>query len=201
MATQQALRQALELSASNFRPKNADQWVEDMAVSWIRHPAIAGASDRDLERAIIDHMGSGQFAPKLADILALLRGGSGRPAENAGPTCLECGGSGWAEGSALLTDGSIDGPWALVCGCRPIKGVKWQDWRRWAEKRSDVQKFWITGQNLRQLPDEARLTAEQISRRADMKAGKILEFRRNPGDEHASDRRKAEKELKREGWR
>ncbi len=203
MASPAALRQALELSASNFHPRNADQWVEDMVTAWIRHPAIAGASDGELERAVIEHMGSGQFAPKLADIVGRLRGGAHRPGpDSTGPVCLDCGGTGWREGAVLRTDGEVEGPFALACGCTQRKGIPWSDWAQRQGARRDVARYWVTGRMLPQIPDEGRLVASQIQARKERaQGGKVLNFAKVPRDEFAGVRARQEKELKREGWR
>jgi hypothetical protein len=173
-----------------------------MATTWIRHPTIAGASDDAVERAIIEHMGNSQFAPKLADIVGKLRQSSPVTTGQQGPKCLDCGGTGWAEGSALLVNGQIEGPFALVCGCVPRKGIGWYDWQKAMEKRTDVLKFWVTGRNQPTIPDEGRLTADQLAAREARKAkGKVLRFTPHPQDKHLDARQQTERQAKKEGWR
>lgn len=177
-----------------------------MTAAWAAHPAIAGASDVALNRAIMEHMGVGQFAPKLADIVALLKqgGGSRTPAANTGPSCLDCGGTGWREGSALRADGGIDGPWSLVCGCMGRRGVPWRAWLQIQEdryQRGEVVQWWLTGHEMPRIPDEGRLTQDQLDYRDQRsQKGQVLQFQRRPEDPHAAQRARQEKELKREGW-
>ena len=199
MATEQGLRQALELSASNFHPRNADQWVEDMLAAWMRHPTIANASDAAVEVAMIDHMGAGQFAPKLADIVSRLKQGrapAAAPAGKAGQDCPDCGGTGWREVSATFQIGddiSLEGPFAALCGCKNMRGVRWEDWINGARSRPNVVNWWVTGRNMRMLPDEARLTPRQLRDRAERRAtpgGRVIAFTPNP---EAKDARLAER--------
>ncbi len=99
METQEnpALRQALELAASNWSKKA--QWVEDNLATWSRHPTIAEADPGVLDQAMLECMAKLDYPPKLKDFLGFLGEAPGvRTRLGCQPTgCAACRGSRWIE--------------------------------------------------------------------------------------------------------
>lgn len=211
MATNAALRELLELAATNFGKR--DQWVEDCLTLWLEIPAIRDASDSQLKNAMLHYLQVGKYAPRVADIVEALS--AARPrigvATANGPSCKDCGDTGWREGVAHFQEEQgvrIEGPVALVCGCRPQKGVPCQDWLRQQEQRPGFIGHFHTGRQFPQVPDDWRLTPQQMARVAELKAakartsaprpkGQVLAFNPAPVDVHARDRARLAKQAAR----
>lgn len=211
MATNAGLRELLELAATNFGKR--EQWVEDCLVLWLEIPAIRDASDGQLKAAMLHYLQVGKYAPRVADIveaLAVARPRIGVATVN-GPSCKDCGDTGWREAVAHFQERDgvrIDGPVALVCGCKPQKGVPYQDWLRQQEVKPGFIQHFHTGKQYPQIPDDWRLTPQQIARVAEMKAekartsaprqkGQVLAFNPTPVDVHARDRARLAKQAQR----
>lgn len=197
MATNAALRELLELAATNFGKR--EQWVEDMATLWLEMPAIRDASDAQMKAAMLHHLQVGKYAPRVSDIVETLA--AARPrigvATVNGPSCKDCGDTGWREAVAHFQQGDgvrIEGPIALVCGCKPLRGVPFERWLEEAERRPGFLRHFYTGAQYPRIPDEWRLTPEQLGRLEELKArrarprGQVIAFQLQASDPHARDR-------------
>lgn len=198
MASEAAIRAVLDILASNYfrKEESAEKWLDRTLLTCRMSPAVKNASDASLRDACLRHMETSQYAPKLCEIVAQIQGGRthGGGAAN-GHYCEDCGGTGWREGIAHVQVGddvTIDGPWALACGCLPRPGKSAAAWLNEMDVRPNVLGWWLTGRNLRALPEEARLTPLQRQRMADLRAqkggGKVLAFRLDAADPHARER-------------
>jgi hypothetical protein len=206
MATNAALKELLELAATNFGKR--DQWVEDCLTLWLAIPAIHDASDAQMKAAMLHYLSTGKYAPRVADMveaLAMARPRVG-PAPGAKADCADCGDTGWREGIAHFQEADgvrIEGPVALVCGCRSQRGVPYQDWLRQQEQRPGFIGHFHTGKQYPQIPDDWRLTPQQIARVAQLKAakarpkGQVIAFNPQAVDHHARDRARLAKQAAR----
>lgn len=198
MSSRSAIKELLELAATNFGKR--DQWVEDCLVLWLEIPSIRDASDAQLKAAMLHYLQVGKYAPRVADIvesLAVARPRIGVATVN-GPTCKDCGDTGWREAVAHYQEEQgvrIEGPVALVCGCRPLKGVALEKWLSEAEKRRGFLRYFYTGANYPRIPDEWRLTTAELERLEGLRAkiagrpkGQVLAFNPTPPDPHAKTR-------------
>ncbi len=197
-------RELLELCAQNFGKKSA--WIEDCLALWSASPTISRASDADLKEAVVAYLEEGQYAPKVADIAQRLKVSKLRAVGPSVAACQDCGGTGWREGVAHFQEADgvrIEGPVALVCGCRPQKGVPYEQWLRQQEGKPGFIGHFHTGKQYPRIPDEWRLTATQLARLAELRSkanrpkGQVLAFNPSPVDVHARDRARLAKQAAR----
>lgn len=205
-STSAAVRELLELAATNFGKR--DQWVEDCLTLWLEIPAIRDASDSQLKNAMLHYLQVGKYAPRVADIveaLAVARPRVGVATAN-GPNCKDCGDTGWREAVAHFQEEHgvrIDGPVALVCGCKPQRGMPLDRWLEDAAKRRGFLRYFYTGAQYPRIPDEWRLTPVQLARMEELKSranrpkGQVIAFNPAPVDVHARDRARLAKQAER----
>ncbi len=161
-----ALRQALELAASNWSKKA--QWVEDNLATWSRHPAVAGADPGVLDQAMLECMAKLDYPPKLKEFLGFLGEAPGaRACLGAQPTaCSACRGSRWIEAAVWREELAL--VVAVACpdcsGGLPVGTLQ----ARWYGADSRITKV-IFGKG-------RPLTAEERG-----ETGKVLTFRKSQG--------------------